>query len=126
MSAGLWIEQRHADSINPLHGLLNEIVAIRALDERTVEIELSRPVADLVTTLAWGNLVIMNARTAARAKTSPVGTGPFRFAQWRKGDSVVLERNPNYWGPPARIDQVTFRIIPDATSALASSIGRRY
>ena len=111
---------RKADSINPLHGLLSDIVAIRAVDERTVDIELSRPVADLVTTLAWGNLVIMNARTAAQAKTSPVGTGPFRFTQWRKGDSVVLERNPNYWGTPARLDQVTFRIIPDATSALAS------
>ena len=109
---------RQAESVNPLHGLLSKIVGIRPMDERTVDIELSCPVADLVTTLAWGNLVIMSARTAGQAKTAPIGTGPFRFTQWRKGDSVVLERNPNYWGPPARLDQVTYRVIPDATSAL--------
>jgi ABC-type dipeptide/oligopeptide/nickel transport system permease component/ABC-type transport system substrate-binding protein len=107
-------------STNPLHDLLAPITAIRVVDERTVDIDLERPVADLLTILGWGNLVILSPTSAAHAATDPVGTGAFRFRAWRKGDAVVLERNSDYWGAPARLARATFRIIPDASSALAA------
>jgi peptide/nickel transport system substrate-binding protein len=46
----------------------------------------------------------------------PVGTGPFRFKKWVRGDRIELERNPDYWdaGKP-RLDGIVFRIVPDAT-----------
>jgi len=51
----------------------------------------------------------------------PVGTGPFKFKEWRKGQYIALERNPDYWdsGKPY-VDQVIFRIIPDAASRAAA------
>ncbi len=49
-----------------------------------------------------------------------MGTGPFVFKSWRSGDRVVVERNPNYWGRKANLDQVIFRIIPDTESRYAS------
>ena len=111
---------RAAGSTNPLRELLAPLQAIHIVDELTVELELERPVADLLTYLGWGNLVILSPATATRAATAPVGTGPYRFVEWRKGDAVVLELNPDYWGTPARLQRVTFRIVPDASSALAA------
>jgi peptide/nickel transport system substrate-binding protein len=44
----------------------------------------------------------------------PIGTGPFVWDHWNKGQEVVLKRNPNYWqkGKPY-LDQVTFSLVPD-------------
>jgi len=46
--------------------------------------------------------------------SSPIGTGPFVFKEWRKGEFIRLERNPNYWdaGKPY-LDAIIVRIIPD-------------
>jgi peptide/nickel transport system substrate-binding protein len=44
---------------------------------------------------------------------NPVGTGPYKFVKWNKGESVVLVRNDDYWGEKAKTKNVIFRIIPD-------------
>jgi peptide/nickel transport system substrate-binding protein len=111
---------RAEGSKNPLHDLLQPIRSVRADDELTVTLDLARPVAEILTYLGWGNLVIMSPASAPRAATEPIGTGPFRFREWRKGDALLLERNPGYWGAPALLDRVTFRVVPDATTALAA------
>ncbi|MFF7710879.1 ABC transporter substrate-binding protein [Pseudomonas sp. NPDC007930] len=51
----------------------------------------------------------------------PVGTGPFRFKQWERGQYIALEKNPDYWeaGKPL-VDKLVFRIIPDAASRAAA------
>jgi peptide/nickel transport system substrate-binding protein len=53
--------------------------------------------------------------------TKPIGTGPFRFKEWVRGDRIVLERNPDYWdtGKPY-LDQIIYRVIPDATARYAA------
>lgn len=50
----------------------------------------------------------------ADAKQQPVGTGPFRFAEWSSGDHLRLIKNANYWeaGKPA-LDEIVFRFIKD-------------
>jgi peptide/nickel transport system substrate-binding protein len=51
------------------------------------------------------------------ANSAPVGTGPFRFVKWEKGQFILAERNDKYWdkGKPY-VDKVIFRIIPDAAA----------
>ncbi len=44
---------------------------------------------------------------------TPVGTGPYKFVKWNKGENVVLVRNDDYWGEPAKTKNVIFRFIPD-------------
>ena len=44
---------------------------------------------------------------------APCGTGPYKFVSWDTDQSVVLVRNDDYWGEPAKIKNVVFRIIPD-------------
>jgi peptide/nickel transport system substrate-binding protein len=59
------------------------------------------------------------------ANLTPIGTGPFKFVEYVKGDHVTLERNPNYFKPGLPyLDKIIFRIIPDtetATQALEQS-----
>lgn len=46
----------------------------------------------------------------------PVGTGPFRFVEYRQSERIVVARNPLYWGRKAKLNRITFRFYPDATS----------
>ena len=51
------------------------------------------------------------------ANSAPVGTGPFRFAKWEKGQYILAERNDKYWdqGKPY-LEKIIFRIIPDPSA----------
>lgn len=46
--------------------------------------------------------------------------GPFTFKEWKKGDSITLERNENYWGEKAELEEVVFKFMSDSTSQLSS------
>ena len=43
----------------------------------------------------------------------PVGTGPYKFVSWQKGNSVTLVRNDNYWGTKAKTKNLVFKVITD-------------
>lgn len=84
-------------------GTLEDILDVRALDDLTVEITLSRANASLPTSLADAG-GIMVSPTAFKAdptaiNTNPVGTGPFKFVEWIRGSRYVVEKNPDYWQP---------------------------
>jgi len=49
----------------------------------------------------------------------PVGTGPYRFADWRRGSEINAVRNDDYWGPKASIPHAKFRAIPDVATSVA-------
>ena len=59
-------------------------------------------------------------RSAAANAVDPVGTGPFKFLAWRRGDSLTLTRNADYWGVPARLQRATFQFIADPSAAYAA------
>ena len=44
----------------------------------------------------------------------PVGTGFFKFDSWSAGSEIRLVKNEEYWGEPANVDSVTFRVVPDS------------
>ena len=46
----------------------------------------------------------------------PVGTGPFRFVEYLPKERIVVERNPDYWGPRAKASRLTFRFLPDGNA----------
>jgi len=50
---------------------------------------------------------------------NPVGSGPFRFVSWVRDDRVVLEKNPDYWGPEPRIDRLIIQpVLEPATRVI--------
>ena len=107
-------------SVNPQRSRIEAIRTIEALDAHTLRLTLSRRSGGLLQSLAWGAFVMVEPRSAAGNSTRPVGTGPFRFAAWRRGDALILERNPDYWGRPALLRRVTFKFIADPTAAYAA------
>ncbi|HNJ84884.1 MAG TPA: ABC transporter substrate-binding protein [Piscinibacter sp.] len=78
-----------------------EVEGLRALDRYTVQFRLAEPRPRFIYTLAAGDLFGAVAREVIEAYPGksmehPVGTGPFRLAQWRRSSLIVLERNPNF------------------------------
>jgi peptide/nickel transport system substrate-binding protein len=54
------------------------------------------------------------------ANTSVVGSGPFKFKEWKKGQSLTLVRNENYWGPKPALKEIVLRYITDTNTLTAS------
>jgi peptide/nickel transport system substrate-binding protein len=50
---------------------------------------------------------------------APVGTGPYTWVEWRKGQSLVLEANKNYWNGAPAINRLTFLAAPEASTRIA-------
>jgi peptide/nickel transport system substrate-binding protein len=97
------------------------IASIHVRDDHTVTITLKKIDASFLLTLARQGSVIYPREAAETMKSHPVGTGPFVFTEWVRGDRIILTKNPSYHvsGLP-RLDRVTFRFIPDPNSALAA------
>jgi peptide/nickel transport system substrate-binding protein len=107
-------------SVNPQKSRLTKIRAVEVIDPYTLHILLKARSGGLLQSLAWGAFVMVSPQSAATNAVRPVGTGPFRFTGWRRGDSVSLARNTDYWGEPAHLGQVTFKFISDPTAAYAA------
>ncbi len=107
-------------STNAQKSLFEPISRISIVDPYTLDVVLERPVGAFLQHLAWGDAVIVAPESAPTNAVDPIGTGPFRFSRWRKGVSIDLVRNDAYWGESARIDGISFRVIPDPTAAFAA------
>jgi len=111
---------RAADSTNAQKGLFEAIASVETPDARTVVVRLSRPEGLFLWNMGWGDAVIVAPESAATNKTSPVGTGPFEFVEWRKGDSVRLARRDSYWGDKPALKAVTFKFVSDPSAQVAA------
>lgn len=49
---------------------------------------------------------------------APIGTGPFQFVEWQPDQQIVVEKFENYWGEPANLDRIIYRIVPDDNTML--------
>jgi peptide/nickel transport system substrate-binding protein len=107
-------------SVNPQRSRLRAIRAVEAVDPKTLKVLLTQRSGGLLQSLAFGSAVMVSPQSAASNAAQPVGTGPFRFLRWRRGDSITLERNPDFQGAQPELDQVTFKFISDPTAAFAA------
>jgi peptide/nickel transport system substrate-binding protein len=94
--------------------------SIRALDPLTVEFRLAQPFNAFLLSLMASSAPMMPAHiyegTDFRTNPfnfKPIGTGPFQFAEWRRGQFIHLTRNPHYWRPgQPGMDGVYYRLCP--------------
>jgi ABC-type transport system substrate-binding protein len=93
-----------------------EFKKIEALDEKTVKFTLCYPDADFASKVAFSVFSItskefLDANTGDSVKMSekPVGTGPYKLKEWVRGDRVLFEANPDYWGEKAFAQNLIFR-----------------
>ncbi|HHT73337.1 MAG TPA: ABC transporter substrate-binding protein [Firmicutes bacterium] len=98
----------------------NDFALVEAVEGEgsTVVVRLSQPNAAFLYTLAEVNAAIY-PKGAEGLAAKPIGTGPYKLAEWRPNQYVRLERFNEYWGEKAPYyDEVVFRIIPDEYSAV--------
>ncbi|MDR1828071.1 MAG: ABC transporter substrate-binding protein [Methylobacteriaceae bacterium] len=108
--------------VNPQKRLFEDIESVAVAGERTVVVKLSRLSGRFLFNLGLPAALILSRHENVDNKTRPVGTGPFVFSRWYRGDRLELVRNPDYWGEPAALSRVTFRFISDPTAALAGML----
>ncbi len=108
------------DSVNAQKALFEPIESVAAEGAGTVIITLKRPTGHFLFNLGWGDAIVVGEESADGNKANPVGTGPFVFKRWVKGDRVELQRNDAYWGEPAKLETATFRFIPDPAAAVSA------
>ncbi|MGH3666261.1 MAG: ABC transporter substrate-binding protein [Egibacteraceae bacterium] len=101
------------------------VEAVRAVDDRTVEIQVERPTPNLLANIGAfkGMSIVPQGAKGGELNREPVGTGPFAFADSAQGQSVTLEANPDYWGEGPFVDGVEFRFISEPTAALTELRG---
>ncbi len=111
--------------------LFSEVEEIRAPSDKTVEIALKRPFSVFEANIADPRAAIVDAEAAEKMGEkfgrTPVLTGPWQVTDWKSGDRIRMERNPDYsWGPefahdgPPRIESLTLRIMTDNATRIAA------
>jgi peptide/nickel transport system substrate-binding protein len=98
----------------PKRGSLRLVKSIDTPDAATVIFRLSEPNGGFLTDICRPAFGVVPAGTGNDAAEHPIGTGPFRFVSAQQDDDVVLERNAAYFQTPAKIEQVRFRVVPEA------------
>ncbi|MDC6162524.1 ABC transporter substrate-binding protein [Achromobacter xylosoxidans] len=105
--------------------ILNKFVdSVQASDPKTVVIKLKSPFPAFMLMFEPGFAPMMPKHIYAGTDymTNPanqklIGTGPFVFKEWKRGEYIKLARNPDYWKPgKPYLDELVFNVIPDAAS----------
>jgi len=102
---------------------------VDAPDPYTVVFHLKEPVPAFSELMAWQDGFILSRKAVTQYGTGydvhPIGTGPYYFAQWVKGDHSLLTAHPKYFGGKPRITSVTVKVVPEeAVAVLALEQGQ--
>lgn len=97
------------------------IIEVKADGENKVIFSLGQADATFLSSLAMPWTAIVAKEADADMKNQPIGTGPYKLVEWVPQQSITLQKNENYFvkGKPY-LDEVTFQIIPEATTLLAN------
>jgi peptide/nickel transport system substrate-binding protein len=108
----------------------DNIATVEAPDPQTVVITFNQPFAPWLANLWHGILPAHILRPIYEAegtidnadwlRNPTVGMGPFNFAEWESGSFARFVRNENYWGEPAKLDEIFIRFVPDDASQTAA------
>ena len=103
-------------------GTTKVLEGIKAIDRYTVEVSLSEPFVPFISILGMAHTSIVPRDEVERLGpdfgTAPVGTGPFRFVRWVRGQEILLETNKHYFGGRPALDRVRFVIFPGGTQSV--------
>jgi peptide/nickel transport system substrate-binding protein len=107
---------------------LGPITSISTPDDNTAVLNLSHPYPPMMKGLSGLEVPIVPKHiyegTDFRnnpAVNEPIGTGPFKFVKWEKGNFIQLDRNENYWRPGRPyLDHIFFRFIADSSTRAAA------
>lgn len=121
--------ERQRDKEHPAHqgkfaywnSMFSLVEYTKKIDDMTIEMKLKTPYAPFLSNMGVSNVRIVSPTAMMKdgveySRSHPVGTGAFKFVEWKKGDRIVLEANDDYWGGRPFLDRLIFRVFPDDTA----------
>jgi peptide/nickel transport system substrate-binding protein len=101
------------------------IKSIEILDDYTVRFVLTEPDAIFLYDVVLSATILSPTAVDKEGEfIAPIGSGPFKFEEWVKGQKLVFVRNEEYWGSTPKLEKVILRVIPDhQTRAMALEAG---
>jgi peptide/nickel transport system substrate-binding protein len=100
---------------------LNILGRVEALEDYTVKFTLKQPQSTFINLLLTLGIVPKHAH-GQHYSENPIGSGPFKLIQWDKGQQIIVEANPEYYGPTPAFKKLTFLFLgEDAAFAAAKS-----
>lgn len=112
----LYSLERCAGSENdgvPLISAFSNVTDISADDQGRLVVTLAEPSLEFLNSMT---AAIIPADSSSQQATSPIGTGPFRFVSYTPQSSMEMKRFDGYWGTPAHLETVTFKIVSDTNT----------
>ena len=112
---------RCADTTNgePLVEAYSNIKSVNIVDEKTVEVVLNTADSDFLANMPTAIIPASNENP----DTNPIGTGPYKYVSRSPQENFVVEKFDEYWGTPANIENVTFRVCANADSIVMNLQG---
>jgi peptide/nickel transport system substrate-binding protein len=110
------------DQKSPQRGNIAWIARVDIIDDYTVRLITKEPypiVPERLTNFQMVPAAYVKDVGDAGLARKPVGTGPYKFVSWTRGQQVVLEANADYWQGPPAVETVVFRIIPEVATQIA-------
>jgi peptide/nickel transport system substrate-binding protein len=113
------------NSPSPFTTYTKQVTEKIVVDPWTLRLKSAAPYPQMPNDMS--TVLVVSAKAAANATTddfntgkAAVGTGPFKFVRWKKGDRIELARNDAWWGGKSAWDRVTFRVITSDPTRVAS------
>lgn len=103
---------------------LSYLDSIKALDEYTVEMKLTKPYSPFFDTVASLQIVPSDAYDSTLFDTMPIGTGAYKVVQYDTNQQMILEVNENYFGQKPEIEKLTFVYMDSAAAFAAAQSGQ--
>jgi peptide/nickel transport system substrate-binding protein len=113
---------------NPRKTWYNEVDDVSTNGDFEVSFNLKRPQPSLLALLASGYSPVYPCHVSpADMRTHPIGTGPFKFVEFKANESIKLTRNTDYWrkGRPY-LDGIEFTIIPNRSTAILAFVAGKF
>ena len=112
--------------------IASSLAAVEIVDDDTLRIETKYPDPALLQRLAYviGHVVPKDEYLAAGSEEefglAPIGTGPYKWEEYRTDERVVLVANDDYWGGPPPLSKITFLAVPETSARIAGLITGEY
>jgi oligopeptide transport system substrate-binding protein len=103
-----------AGAADILAGNTSELSGVKVEDDYTLKVTLDSPKAYFLYKMAFPISFVLdrdNVESGSSWFLQPNGTGPFKLGEWQAGQLLVLERNDNFYGTKASLDQVVFHLL---------------
>jgi len=100
-------------------GKTKSIAGLRVKDDSTIVVTLAETMPIFPKLLAMPVAAIVPDSTPSDFGEKPVGTGPWRFVEWKHDDYVKFARNDQYWAEKAASESLMARVIPEPSTAVA-------